>query len=504
MFSPSLGEFKQRCRKGNLIPVYLEMPADVETPVSAFLKIAGQARRAFLLESVENGEQVGRYSFLGADPDEVLAVRQGVVEYTCRGKTRVLSRSKDPITVLRKLMQRYRTVNDPALPPFFGGAVGYLAYDMARYFERLPAKNPDDLKLPEALLIFTENLLVFDHVKHIIKIVSNAHITGDPEKAYRRAQGAIRSLAKKLAGSLPRLPVRRRAGKIKLVSNISRKDFISNVRRSKAYIRAGDIIQVQISQRVSARSTAAPFDVYRALRAVNPSPYMFYLRFQECELIGSSPELLVKREGQVVSTRPIAGTMKRGTDAESDRRQAERLLGDPKERAEHIMLVDLGRNDLGRVCTYGTVQVPELMVIEKYSHVMHIVSQVDGRLASGQDQFDVLRAAFPAGTVTGAPKIRAMEIIEELETCRRGPYAGAVGYFNYSGSLDTAITIRTILYTRGKYYLQAAAGIVADSQPEREYQETLSKMQALVQALELAHQGWPSRGTLGWKGGRGK
>ncbi len=504
MFSPSLQEFKQRCRKGNLIPVYLEMPADVETPVSAFLKIAGRAHRAFLLESVENGEQVGRYSFLGADPDEVVAVRQGVVEHTCRGKTKVISRDKDPIAVLHELMQRYRTVNDPGLPPFFGGAVGYLAYDMVRYFERLPAKNPDDLGLPEALLFFTENLLVFDHVKHIIKIVSNAHITGDPEKAYRRARGAILSLAKKLAGPLPRLPVRRRAGKIKLESNISRKDFISNVRRSKEYIRAGDIIQVQISQRFSARSTAAPFDVYRALRAVNPSPYMFYLRFQECELIGSSPELLVKREGPVVSARPIAGTMKRGGDAESDRRQAERLLADPKERAEHIMLVDLGRNDLGRVCAYGTVQVPELMVIEKYSHVMHIVSQVDGRLASGRDQFDALRAAFPAGTVTGAPKIRAMEIIEELETCRRGPYAGAVGYFNYSGNLDTAITIRTIVYTQGKYYLQAAAGIVADSRPEREYQETLSKMQALVKALELAHQGWPSGGTLGRKGRRGK
>jgi len=495
MLKPELKEFKQLCRKGNLIPVYMEIPADVETPVSAFLKIARQASSAFLLESVEGGEQIGRYSFLGAEPREVVAVRGGVVEHIVDGKSRVLSHGGDPLAALRQLMLRFKPVAIPDLPRFHGGAVGYLAYDLVRYFERLPERNPDELGLPEALLIFTENLLVFDHVKHIIKIVSNVHVTGDPEKAYARARTAIRHLAEKLAGPLPKPAARPRSGRVQLTSNVTRDRFLASVRRAKEYIKSGDIIQVQISQRLSGTAPAEPFDVYRALRTINPSPYMYYLRFPECELIGSSPELLVRREGTAVSTRPIAGTVRRGTTPEEDRRQEARLLADPKERAEHIMLVDLGRNDLGRVCKYGSVRVPELMVVERYSHVMHIVSHVEGELAPGQDQFDVLRAAFPAGTVTGAPKIRSMEIIEELEGTRRGPYAGAVGYFDYSGNLDTGIIIRTILYAGGRYHLQAAAGVVADSIPAKEYQETLNKMHALVKALELASTGWHTLGA---------
>lgn len=494
MLTPERSTFRRLSRRGNLIPVYLELPADVETPVSAFLKIADRSPHAFLLESVEGGERTARYSFLGSDPTEVVAVRGGVVELRTGDRVRVLPNAGDPLAPLRALLRRFRPVELPGLPRFHGGAVGYLAYDLVRHFERLPARNPDDLGLPEACLIFTETLLVFDHVKHVIKVVSHAHVTGDPDRAYDRAAAAIRRLATRLAAPLPPSPPPR-TGRVRLTSNVPRERFLRGVRRAQAYIRAGDIIQVQLSQRLSGTAPARPFNVYRALRSVNPSPYMYYLRFPDCELIGSSPELLVRREGATVATRPIAGTMPRGETPEADRRLAAKLLADPKERAEHIMLVDLGRNDLGRVCRYGTVRVPELMAVERYSHVMHIVSHVEGTLAPGRDQFDVLRSAFPAGTVTGAPKIRAMEIIEELEPVRRGPYAGAVGYFDFSGNLDTAIIIRTLLFTGGRYHLQAAAGIVADSRPEREYRETLNKLRALVTALELASAGWPAGGS---------
>lgn len=529
-FYPTWDEFKRRCRRGNLIPVYAVLPADVETPVSAFLKIAARSPRAFLLESVEGGDQVGRYSFLGADPSEWMAVRGGVVEHHHAGSVRLLPHGGNPLNVVRQLLKRYRHVATPGLPPFHGGAVGYLSYDIARYFEKLPSQNPDPLGLPDALLVFTENLLVFDHVQHVIKVVSNAHVTGDPARAYQRAVAAIRRLSRELRQPLPRTEGQSRPRPLRtallLRSNVTRAQFLAQVRKAKAYIRAGDIFQVQVSRRLSAEVAVPPFSVYRALRTINPSPYMFYLRFPECELIGSSPELLLRKTGNGVATRPIAGTVRRGATSTEDQRQETRLLADPKERAEHIMLVDLGRNDLGRVCRYGTVRVPELMVIERYSHVMHIVSHVVGKLQAGHDQCDALQAAFPAGTVTGAPKIRAMEIIEELETERRGPYGGAVGYFDYSGDLDTGITIRTILFTpspssssllrklreggkvrgmtsgnpasirgmvhtRGTYHLQAAAGIVADSKPEREYQETENKMGALKRALELASQGWP-------------
>lgn len=489
---PSLVEFKRLSQKGNLIPVSMDIPADVETPVSAFLKISQNAKQAFLLESVENGEQIGRYSFLGINPSESVSVIGGVVRHQQHGRSRIIAHQGDPLAAIRTLMKRYQAVKVKDMPPFHGGAVGYLSYDMVRYFERLPNQNPDDLGLPEAILFFTENLLVFDHVKHVIKIVSNAHVTGKPDTAYRRAKQEINKLAKLLAGPLPKTNRRRTSKPISLKSNVSKQAYLDKVKKCKAYIRAGDIIQVQLSQRLSGKVSAAPFDVYRALRAVNPSPYMYYLKFDECELIGSSPEILVRRDGQQVVTRPIAGTVKRGKNKAEDDQLGKKLLSDPKERAEHIMLVDLGRNDLGRVCQPGSVHVPELMVIERYSHVMHIVSHVVGQLQPNQDQFDTLRAAFPAGTVTGAPKIRSMEIIDELETCRRGPYSGAVGYFDYLGNLDTAITIRTIVYSQGHYYLQAAAGIVADSVPEKEYQETLNKMQALIKALELANAGWPA------------
>lgn len=491
MYYPDKDEFIRRAKAGNLISVYREILADMETPVSAFRKIGGDGY-SFLLESVEGGERLARFSFLGTSPALVMKSKGCSVELLENGRSEEieLADGQDPLHILKKQLGRFKWSPDPDLPRFCGGAVGYIGYDMVRFFEDLPDEVSDDLGLPDAVFMFTDTILIFDHVKHRIKVLCNAQVNGDPEAAYEAAIHKIDRLVDKL-----RKPVDSTADPsgnksvTEISSNFSKESFEEAVLACKDYITAGDCIQVVLSQRLSLPVSADPFDVYRALRSLNPSPYMYYLDYGEVKLIGSSPEILVTEERGKVTVRPIAGTRPRGQTEEQDKALEQELLADDKERAEHVMLVDLGRNDIGRVCRYGSVNVNEWMVIERYSHVMHIVSNVHGRLRPDKDQFDVLRATFPAGTVSGAPKIRAMEIIEELEPSRRGPYAGSIGYFSYSGDMDTCITIRTILIHNGTAYVQAGAGIVADSVPEREYQETMNKAGAMLRALELAESG---------------
>jgi anthranilate/para-aminobenzoate synthase component I len=635
MFNPSLEEFVARSERGNLVPVYREILADLETPVSAFLKVGGRPH-SFLLESVAGGEQIGRYSFIGGEPFMVLKTKGRDVEITRDGRTerRALAEGEDPLHVLKELLSAFRFVKDPELPPFCGGAVGYIGYDTVRFFEpRLGAAPPDDRGLPDCCFVFTDTLLIFDHVKHRIKVLCLARVKGDAEAAYdsavakvdgliralRRPLGAagqgalggllspedlaqaretasrmgadleaalirgrivkpfqlvqakaylanmravdlettppepdaIQSVPAALARRLGALPLRRMThGDVELlivsigdagsrerverelgeatglkvqavfadpqlvrkaidvhyperggsaefgtpvapaVTSIpSREEHEAAVLKAKEYIAAGDIIQVVLSRRMQVDVTTSAFQIYRALRSVNPSPYMFFLQFQDCQLIGASPEILVtERAGQVV-TRPIAGTIRRGGTPEEDAELEAQLLADPKERAEHIMLVDLHRNDIGRVCEYGSVAVDQLMVTEKYSHVIHIVSNVVGKLRPDKDAFDLIRATFPAGTLSGAPKIRAMEIIDELEPAKRGPYGGCIGYFSFSGDMDTAITLRTIVMKDRTAYVQAGGGIVADSDPAAEFEETERKAGALMRAIEMAERG---------------
>jgi len=496
---PSLGleEFRALAKDHNLIPVYREILGDLHTPVSAFHKL-DDGRFAYLLESVEGGENVGRYSFMGGAPSIVLRTRdrEVTVERDGSSATRELAEGEDPLHVLKTLMSEYRVARVPGLPKFYGGAVGYISYDAVRFFERLPDAPPDDLNLPDCYFVFTDICVIFDHVRHRILVICNAHVDGDPDDAYRRAFAKIDDILDQLQrpdksplGLIPGGPL----ADLPVESNFTHEGFLAAVEHGKEYIAAGDVIQVVLSQRLRRELCPAlcaePFNIYRALRYLNPSPYMYYLSYGDLKIIGSSPERLVSEEQGTVITRPIAGTRRRGRDAEEDAALAADLLADAKERAEHIMLVDLGRNDLGRVCEYGSVEVDELMQIENYSHVMHIVSNVRGALRPELDHFDVLRACFPAGTVSGAPKIRAMEIIDELELTRRGPYAGAIGYFSFEGNMDTAITIRTIVVRDGAAYVQAGAGIVADSVPESEYQETLNKARALLKSLEMAERG---------------
>ena len=493
MFTPDLDAFRRLATQGNLIPVSRQILADMETPVSAFRKI-DSGNYAFLLESVEGGEQWGRYSFLGSNPSLVLRAKGDRVELLRGAGTQQFPGGQDPVAALKGVMSCYRAVSVPGLPRFTGGMVGYLSYDIVRHLERLPDRTPDDLDLPDALLLLTDTLLIFDNVTHRITVLSNAvvedHTAAGVERAYREATQKIEAIISAIRRPVG-APVGRaaRAGRVQPDSTFSREGFCGAVTRTKEYIQAGDIIQAVLSQRLTVRTDADPFDVYRALRVVNPSPYMYYLRMGELKVVGSSPEILVRLEGDRIDLRPIAGTRPRGAGEAEDRRLEQELLADPKERAEHIMLVDLGRNDVGKVAQVGSVEVPALMTVERYSHVMHLVSHVRGRLETGRDAYDVLRACFPAGTVTGAPKVRAMEIIEELEPTRRGPYAGAVGYVSFSGNLDTCITIRTIVFARGVATIQAGAGIVADSEPEREYEETMNKARALIRSIELAEQG---------------
>lgn len=488
---PSREEFVELTAQGNLIPVYAEIFADMETPVSAFKKIDDGAL-SFLLESIEGGEKWARYSFLGSGPGTVFRSRADYYEVLTAGEIVESGRCDDPLERLKTLMQRYHPVVLPDLPRFCGGAVGYLGYDMVRFVEMLPDHNPKGIGVYDSCFLFTETLLIFDNRRQKIKVVCNVFIDADADlqKSYDNAVAQITKLIKRLRSPLIRTdnPIRfpRRC---RLQPNFTAEGFKSSVEKCKEYVRAGDVIQVVLSQRFSGELCADPFDVYRSLRTINPSPYMFFLRFGETLVVGASPEVLVRKEESTVEVRPIAGTRPRGVTAEQDLQLENELLNDPKELAEHVMLVDLGRNDLGRICTAGSIEVSELMLIERYSHVMHIVSNVRGQLEHGRDAFDTFRATFPAGTLSGAPKIRAMEIIEELEPEKREIYGGAVGYFSFSGNMDLAIAIRTLVIHNNTVFLQAGAGIVADSDPQAEYDETLNKARGVMRAIEMAEEG---------------
>ena len=491
MILPTRQEFKEKAKQGNLIPVYSEIYADLETPVSAFLKL----RRGgfnFLLESVEGGSQVGRYSFLGRDPSQVFEARGNVVTVR-RGGDIKKQVTDNPLAELRELLHALRPVTDPNLPPFTGGAVGYMSYDMVRWFERLPDSNPDDLKVPDMLFLFTDTIVAFDNANHKLTVIYNVSVReGDNlDLLYDQASGIIHHILADLQNPLPQEavnPPRLRMGD-KIVSNFPKAKFMSAVEKIKDYITEGDIIQSVLSQRLETTFEGDAFNLYRALRIINPSPYMFYLQFDDLKLVGASPEVHVRAIDRKVTIRPIAGTRRRGKTAAEDRELEKDLQADEKERAEHLMLLDLARNDIGRVCRYGTVRVTEYMAVEHYSHVMHLVSNVTGQLEEGRDEFDLIPATFPAGTVSGAPKVRAMEIIDELEPTRRGPYAGLVGYFGFNDNFDSCITIRTMLVKEGRIFVQAGAGIVADSVPEREYTETLNKAKALFSAISMAKGG---------------
>ena len=476
-YHPTLEEVRNLAGEGNLVPVYREINADLETPVSAYLKIA-RPPYSFLLESVEGGEHIARYSFLGTDPVDVIKTgpgqRYGAV---------------DPLIPIKAELSRFKLVNVPDPQRFNGGAVGYLSYEAVNHFERLPSPERDPLELPESVFMMTTTFLIFDHLRHKIRVVSHVHLDGDVEGAYAEAVQRIDGLVSRLESPL-RLPSSDSRPSLGLepsvTSNMTRDKYEDMVRQVKKYIYDGDVIQAVVSQRLERPTTAHPFQIYRALRAINPSPYMYYLELDDFHIVGASPELLVQVENGDVATHPIAGTRPRGADSDADQALEQELRTSEKERAEHIMLLDLGRNDIGRVSEPGTVQVTQLMDVERYSHVMHMVSHVTGRLREGYTSYDALRACFPAGTVSGAPKIRAMEIIAELEPDKRGPYSGAVGYFDMSGNMDTAITIRTLVIKDGMAYAQAGGGIVFDSTPEEEYQETLDKASALLRAMEEA------------------
>jgi anthranilate synthase component I len=489
MVHPDFETFTALARQGNLIPVYREILGDLETPVSAYKKLRGEGC-SFLLESVEGGEKWGRFSFLGLNPSLRFQVKDGQAAIQRQGRTETLDPDADPFEQLRRLLAAFKPVATAGLPRFWGGLVGYLGYDMVRYIERLPELTPP-IDMPEARLMLADNLLIFDNLRQTIKILALVHLDGQAplQDRYDRAQSAIAGIIDRLRQPVPLSKTGSPAPAPPMASNLSRPQFEDMVRVGKEYIAAGDIIQVVLSQCFSTPLRHDPFDLYRALRSINPSPYMFYLDHGDIQVVGASPEILVRLEDNRINYRPIAGTRPRGaTEAEDQALEAE-LLADPKERAEHLMLVDLGRNDVGRVATIGSVRVPELFTIERYSHVMHIVSQVEGELAKGYDGLDLLKSTFPAGTVTGAPKVRAMEIIEELEPTRRGPYAGAVGYLSFGGNLDFCITIRSFTVHQGRVYLQVGAGIVADSDPPTEFTETVNKGMALMRALDRVDKG---------------
>jgi anthranilate synthase component 1 len=490
---PSREDFRGLAARGNLVPVYREIIADMETPVSAFAKI-DTGDHSFLFESVEKGGKFARYSFLGASPHFIFQARGKKITLREGAKSREYEIADDPLHELERLMAAYRPVPVEGLPLFSGGAVGYLGYEAATLFEpSIPRAKKDDLDVPDAYFFLTDTLLIFDHLERRIKIVANANITESTpaDRAYDEAVAKIEELEARLARSLPGrlLPIFDEVKPLDSTVNMTRDEYVAMTEAMQEYIRAGDIFQVVPSQRFEAPFEGSPIDLYRALRLINPSPYMFCLKLGGMALVGSSPELHVRCEEGRVQIRPIAGTRPRGRDAEEDERLCEELLADPKERAEHVMLVDLARNDVGRVCKFNTVKLTDFMITERYSHVMHIVSNVTGELPpNGPTAYDVMRATFPAGTVSGSPKIRAMQIIAEREPTCRGTYAGAVGYFGFSGNLDSCIAIRTILLKGGKAYLQAGGGLVADSTPLGEYQESINKAKAGLKALAMAKQ----------------
>ena len=487
--TPTFSEFKTLSATGNLIPVYAEILADMETPVSAFKKI-DDGELSFLLESIEGGEKWARYSLLGSGSGCVFRTRGNCFEIVRDGQIVESGENPDPIEVLQTLLRQYRPVEMEGLPRFCGGAVGYLGYDMVRYVETLPNNNPAEIGAYDSCFIITNSILIFDNRQQKVKVVCNVHIEdgADLQKTYDRAVVTIHELIAKLRQPRP-FEKNVVQGKHEFTANFTKPQFLDAVERCKEYVRSGDVIQVVLSQRFSAELKADPFDIYRSLRTINPSPYMFFLRFGKTLVVGASPEVLIRKEDSVVEVRPIAGTRPRGKTPEHDEALERELLADPKELAEHIMLVDLGRNDLGRICRTGSVEVSELKVIERYSHVMHIVSNVRGVLDNDMDAFDTFRATFPAGTLTGAPKIRAMEIIDEMEPQRREIYGGAVGYFSFSGNMDMAIAIRTLVIHDNQVHLQAGAGIVADSSPIAEYEETINKARGVMKAIEMAEGG---------------
>ena len=496
-YHPNFEEFLKLAERGNTVPVYRQLLGDTLTPVTAYHRLAmppgyAAASNAFLLESVVGGERVARYSFVAADPEAVFVARRDEITIRRHGQKDQSITSHDPLGELAKLIEPYKAVSIPGLPRFTGGVVGYAAYDMVRYYEKLGDGPADDRNLPDLYFGLYPTMVIFDHVSKTIKVVSNAHITGDPGAAYNEATEQIeRTIARLREGG--GFPVR----EINLVglpqkafqSSFTREKYMQTVEACQEYIRAGDIFQVVPSQRLTVETKSKPFDIYRALRVVNPSPFMFLLNTPDCALIGSSPEILCRVEDGVITNRPLAGTRPRGATEELDKALEVELLADPKERAEHIMLVDLARNDVGRVAEPKSIELSDVMSVERYSHVMHIVSDVKGKLAAGKTAFDALRATLPVGTVTGAPKIRAMQIIDQFEPTRRGPYAGAVGYVDFSGNMDTCIALRTMVMIGNKVYLQAGGGVVADSVPAEEYQESINKARALLRAIEVAESG---------------
>jgi len=503
--TPNPTEFLEKTKQGNLIPVWKEILADQETPVSAyervrqFLREKDKASHTWLLESVEGGEHIGRYSLMGGTPRAIIRTTGSVTNITEKRETRQ-AQETTPLAALKSYMSRYRPVKDPALPRFTGGAVGFLGYDIVSSFEpRIPQIEKDEIGNPDMVWMVTNAFIIFDRVNHSLKVVANAYLEGNPAAVYDEALAEIDALCEALQQPVDRVLIDAHAEvePLESQSNTTPEEFKAMVMKAQEYIRSGDIIQTVLSQRFEVNNTADSLDVYRALRAVNPSPYMFCLDMGESALVGASPEIHVRCEDRQVEVRPIAGTRRRGRTAEEDLALEKELLADPKERAEHVMLVDLGRNDIGRVCEFKSVTVPEQMRIERYSHVMHIVSDVRGTLSPEHDVYDLMRATFPAGTVSGAPKVRAMEIIAELEKSKRGPYAGAVGYFSFDGNLDSCITIRTIVLDQDKAYVQAGAGIVADSIPKLEYKETRNKARAMMTALALAKQYAAARASEG-------
>ncbi len=497
MTTPTIENVRKLAGKASLVPVSRKILADLETPLSAYLKVRAEGQYTFLFESVEGGEKIGRYSFLGVDPFLIFKCKGHAITLTDLRTDETREYVANPIEELRALLSEYRSVHVPGLPRFTGGAVGYVGYDAIRLVEDIPDTTDDDLNLDDVVLMFFDTLLAFDNIQHVIHLISNVHTrAGDLQSSYDEAIAKIDTLEAALGQPLV-APITRGTGACVIRSNTEREAYLEKVERCREYIVAGDIFQVVLSQRFETDVTVSSLDIYRMLRMVNPSPYNFHIELGDVQLVGSSPELLVRVEDGVVQVRPIAGTRWRGETEEEDQRLEADLLADEKERAEHIMLVDLGRNDVGRVAKFGTVRVTEQMTIERYSHVMHIVSNVRGELRDHVDALDALFAGYPAGTVSGAPKIRAMEIIDELETTRRGPYAGSIGYIDFSGNLDMCIAIRTMILKGGKAYVQAGGGIVYDSKPEDEYRETVNKAKALFRAVELAEQGDPDLTSSG-------
>jgi len=486
---PDLKDYLVKSNEEGMIPVWDEIMVDMETPISIYSKIAADREHSYLLESVTGGEHVARYSFMGIEPLASFRAKGSIIKI--KEGDREIKRFGDPVKYLKEFVVSRRVQVDAELPYFFGGAVGYLSYDWIRYLEKIPNETVDDLGLPDGMFTIYRINLIYDHVKNTLKLVVLSQPGKNPEASYCRAGAAIELLKEKISRKTAvhsDFNISKKAGNFSYLSTMNRDEYVQAVQKILEYIRAGDVFQTVLSTRLETKISASPLEVYRCLRTVNPSPYMFFLNFLDFQLVGASPEMLVKVENGQVYNRPIAGTRPRGENGDEDLKLASEMMKDPKERAEHVMLVDLARNDVGRIAEFGTVHVPEFMAVEKYSHVMHLVSLVKGQLAGGRDAIDALMACFPAGTVSGAPKIRSMEIIEKLEPTRRGPYAGAVGYLGLNGNIDTCITIRTVLLMEDRAFVQAGAGIVADSDPLREYEESINKGRALIAALHLAER----------------